>query len=239
MSAILAQSTISRRRKALGLVTGGQGVGGAYAATLSRIREQGGDKGKLGIEVLMWVSRSERPLRPEELRYALAIEKDSTELDLQNVPAIGTLLSCCLGLVTMDEEGSRVRLIHFTLQEYLGSHPNLFDSAHSKMAEICLTYLNFQSIKDLPPNLLVPPPQAPFLEYASCYWGAHSRRELTRSTKSLAFQLLDQYDHHVSAKLLLVNQRVWPSYRIRAHEHPGSGFTGLHAMGYGSCYGSA
>ena len=126
-------------------MTNGLEMGGAYAATLSRIMEQDGDKGKIGIEVLMWVSHSERPLRPEELRYALAIEKDSTELDLQNVPAIGTLLSCCLGLVTMDEEGSRVRLLHLTLQEYLAGHLHLFDGAHSKMAEVCLTYLNFQS----------------------------------------------------------------------------------------------
>ena len=84
-------------------MTNGLGVGGAYATTLERIRGQDGDKGKLGIEVLMWISQPERPLLAEELCHALAIETDSTELDLQNVPAIGTLLSCCLGLVTVDE----------------------------------------------------------------------------------------------------------------------------------------
>ena len=64
----------------------------------------------------MWVSRSERPLRTEGLCQALAIE-GSTELDPENAPAIETLLSCCLGLATLDERGSRVRLIHVTLQE--------------------------------------------------------------------------------------------------------------------------
>ena len=232
MNAILGQSTISRRRKTLRQMTSGLEMGGAYAATLSRIMEQDGGGGKLGIEVLMWISRSERPLGVEELRYALAIEKGSTELDLQNVPAIGALLSSCQGLATLDEEGSRVRLIHLTLQEHLAGHPHLFDSAHSKMAEICLTYLGFQSIKDLPPTLLVSPPQAPFLEYASCYWGAHAQKELTERTKSLALQLLDQYDHHISAKLLLVSQRVWPFHRVYAREGSASGFTGLHAIAF-------
>ena len=151
-------------------MTNGLEMGDAYTATLGRIMEQDGDKGKLGIEVLMWISRSERPLHVEELCRALAIEKESTELDLQNVPAIGTLLSCCLGLVTMDQEESSVRLIHLTLQEYLSGHHHIFNSAHSKMAEVCLTYLNFQSIKDLPPTLLAPPPQTPFLSYASCHF---------------------------------------------------------------------
>ena len=212
-------------------------MGGAYATTLERIRGQDGDKGKLGIEVLMWVSRSERPLLAEELCHALAIEADSTELDARNVPAIGTLLSCCLGLVTVDEEGSRVRLIHLTLQEYLTGHPDLFGGAHSKIAEACLTYLNFQSIKDLPPTLLAPPPQTPFLEYASCYWGDHARKELSERTKSLALQLLDQYDHHVSAKLLLFNMTVRLSnaffpYLRRKYERLPTRFTGLHAIAF-------
>jgi len=38
-----------------------------YAQTLERIREQKGDRSRLGVEVLMWVSHAERPLRIEEL----------------------------------------------------------------------------------------------------------------------------------------------------------------------------
>src|SRR5205807_3581424 len=104
----------------------------------------------------------------------------------------------------------------------------------SKMAEVCLTYLNFQNIKDLPPTLLAPLPQTPFLDYASCYWGVHARKELSEHTKSLALQLLDQYDHHVSAGLLLVNQRPrllhW--YSPREIKHSFGMFTGLHAIAY-------
>ena len=229
----MAQSTIRRRREVLRQMTSGQGVSGAYAATLERIMGHGGDKGELGMGVLMWVSQSERPLGLEELRYALSIEEDSTELDPENTPTIETLLSCCLGLVAVDEEGSRVRLIHLTLQEYLGGRPDLFGSSHAKMADVCLTYLNSQTIQNLPPNLWEHLRMIPFLDYASCYWGVHARKELTEHTKSLALQLLDQYEYHVAVKIHQVNQRFRTLHKGLLTP---SGFTRLHAI---ACFGIA
>jgi len=211
-------------------MTSSVGMVGAYGATLERIKEQGGDKAKLGMEVLMWVSRCERPLGPEELCHALGIEENTTELDPENIPAAEILISCCLGLVAVEEEGSRFRLIHLTLQEYLVGRPNLFGSAHSKMADICLTYLNFQSIKDLLPNLQKPPITAPFLDYASCYWGAHARKELTEHTKSLALKILDLFGHHVTARMILLNQGVSTYYfPTRSGD---SGTSGFHVVAY-------
>ena len=212
-------------------MTSGQGTDGVYAAILEQIMGQDGDKGKLGMGVLMWVSQSERPLSPEELRYALSIEEDPTGLDPENMPTVKALLDYCLGLATIDEGGSRVRLIHLTLKEYLGRHPNLFGSSHAKMADVCLTYLNSPTIQELPPNLWEHLGKIPFLGYASCYWGAHARKELTRSTRSLALQLLDRYDHHVSAKIFQVHQRAWRYYDS---QHAPGRFSGLHAI---ACFG--
>ena len=59
----------------------------------------------------------------------------------ENVPSISTLIGCCQGLITVDKEAFTVRLIHFTLQEYLSAHPDIFSRPHSAIAEICLTYL--------------------------------------------------------------------------------------------------
>ena len=95
----------------LGRMTSGLGMDGAYSATLEQIMGQDGDRGKLGIGVLMWVSQSERPLRIEELCQAIEIE-GSSELDHENSPAIETLLSYCIGLATLDERRLRFRLIH-------------------------------------------------------------------------------------------------------------------------------
>ena len=207
-------------------MTNGLGMGGAYGATMDRIQGQDGDRGKFGMEVLMWVSRSGRPLGSEELCHALGIEEDSKEVDPENVPAIEKFLSCCLGLVTVDEKKSRVRLIHLTLHEYLGGRPDLLSSAHTKMADICLTDLNLQSIKNLPPTLQKPPETAPFLHYASCYWGVHAGKESTERTKTLALQLLYQYDHHVAARMLLVGQGF--SYRLPGIRNRGT--DGLHTI---------
>jgi len=85
-------------------MTDGLGLGGAYDATLSRIKGQGGEKARLGIAALLWISHSERPLKADELCHALAVEIGSPNLNTDNVPSIGTLLACCQGLVSVDKK---------------------------------------------------------------------------------------------------------------------------------------
>ena len=128
-------------------MTEGLGLDGAYSETLSRIKGQSEEEARLGIATLMWISHSERPLKVDELCQALGVEIGSPDLDSDDIPSIGTLLVCCQGLVTVDKEASTVRLIHFTLQEYFGAHPELFGRAHSTMAEICLSFLNSHQVK--------------------------------------------------------------------------------------------
>ena len=129
----------------------------------------------------MWVLYSERPLRDEELCHAMGVEIGSAELDPENVPSLRTLLSSCLGLVTVEASSSTVRLVHFTLQEHLLRDPTLSHSSHSAIAEVCLTYLNFRSVRCLSSTLNSAPVIAPLLEYASVYWGRHARREMTEN----------------------------------------------------------
>lgn len=114
---------------------------------------------RLGMEVLMWVSRSERPLQADELCHASGAERGSTDLSGPRLlrlkrphppSALFTLLckSICLGI---------------------NHNHNVFRSPHSMIAEICLTYLNFQRVKNLSPTLDRARETTPFLEYASCY----------------------------------------------------------------------
>jgi len=202
IEAILQETTIYRRRQRLRATKNGLDLEGAYGATLGRIKAQGGDKARLGMAALMWISHSRRPLQADELCYAIATQIGSNDLDSDDIPAISTLLGCCQGLVTMEKGTLTIRLIHFTLQEYLCTHPDLFDRAHSTMAEICLTYLNFQHIKDPSSGPSPDPQDTPFLEYSSLYWGIHMRMGTSDRAKTLAVQLLDQFDGHISAKSL-------------------------------------
>ena len=140
----------------------GNGLSDAYTATITRVKAQKGNRQGLGLQALMWVLFSERPLRAEELCDALGVEIGSAELDLENIPALRTILASCLGLLTVELSSSTVRLVHFTLREHLSSDPTLSHSSHSTIAEACLTYLNFGSVRDLSPTLdSVPPDNAP------------------------------------------------------------------------------
>jgi len=207
IDAILQESTKYGRRKRLSKMIGGLDLLDAYGATLERIKAQGGEKSRLGMAALMWVSHAERPLKADELRHALAVVPDSTDFNADNVPLMSTLVGCCQGLITVDKKASTVRLIHITLKEYLSTNPDIFNRSHSGMAETCLTYLNSGQIKaisaDPSPDIL----SAPFLEYCSVYWGVHAREDLSARAMVLALDLLQHYDGHISGKLLLGQAR--------------------------------
>jgi len=96
IAAILREATLRKRKEKLKQITSGLGLNDAYANTLNRIREQNENQSKLAMQALMWISRSERPLRVDELCHALAVEIGSPHLDPDNVPSIHTILSCCL-----------------------------------------------------------------------------------------------------------------------------------------------
>ena len=203
-------------------------VGDVYGTTIERIKAQDGDKPRLGMAALMWISNAERPLRADELCHALAVQLGSTDFDVGNIPSMPTLVNCCQGLITVDKEASTVRLIHFTLQEYLSSHPDIFSRPHSAIAEICLTYLNSQSVKAFSNapfggSTLSPP----FLEYCSVYWGVHAKRELSEHGKSLALKLLEGHYGQTSTGLLLAEVKyLYPRFDTLPP------FSGLHCASF-------
>jgi len=234
IDAILDEITLHQRKKKLDEMTKGEGLGDAYAATLSRMKAQPRSRSKLGMEVLMWVSHAMRPLRVDELCHALGVEEGSADLNTRNIPAIETLLTCCLGLVTVEKSSFTIRLVHYTLQEYLCYNPSLFLNPHSNIAKVCLSYLNFPYVRGFSPALRSVPPTAAFVEYASCYWGSHARRETTECVKTLALKLLHRYDEHISSKILLL-RRVRQEGRPFDTKDTPAGFTGLHGAAYFGC----
>ena len=227
IATILGEATIHKRRERLDEIASGLGLDSAYDATLSRIKGQGKGKSALGMAALMWISRSERPMHIGELCEALGVEVGSRDINHDNIPSEKTLLASCLGLVTVDES-STVRLVHFTLQEYFNSHSQHFESPRSTMAEVCLTYLNFDSINELSHNLDRAPAEKRLLQYASIYWGMYARNGPAEGVKSLALRLLGKFGKHISAKLLLTggSGEWWEDQRYT------EGFTSLHCAAY-------
>jgi len=231
IDAILQESTIYRRRERLSRITDGLGLGDAYGAIIERIKAQGGDKPRLGMDALMWISHAEGPLRVDELCHALAVELGSTNFNSDNIPSITKLLGCCQGLITVDWEASTVRLIHFTLQEYLFTSPYNFSRPHSTMAEICLTYLNSEQVKAIPADRSPGIRDTTFLEYCSMYWGVHARKDLSDSARLLSLELFREYNGHISGKLLLMKHLALDPWRFKDRA-TGSPFSGLHCASF-------
>ena len=101
--AILPEVTIHQRRKRLDEMTKGEGLGDAYAAALPRMKEQQSSRSDLSMRVLMWISHAEWPIHVGKLCHALGVEKGSVDTNIENIPAIETLLVCTLGLVTVEK----------------------------------------------------------------------------------------------------------------------------------------
>ena len=227
IEAILGETSVAGRKQMLRQVaTTGVGLDSVYDQTLQRIKEQKGDRSRLGMEVLMWVSHAERPLRIAELCHALAVDLQLTDLDPENIRPQDTVLGSCLGLAVVDNETSTVRLIHYTLQEHL-SRSGIFPDAHKTLGQTCLTYLNHNVIRGLSAKKFLNLGDMAFLKYASLYWGCHARAELTDRSKSLAFELLNCGGNHIYATLLFqeiagfhtcsLPHHLWPSLHCASY----------------------
>ncbi|KAI9802247.1 MAG: hypothetical protein M1825_002968 [Sarcosagium campestre] len=152
----------------------------AYNGVLDRIRLQPTNKGKLAINVLMWVAFSKRSLQVEELREALAVEVGRASLNDKRKPPAKLLSDVCLGLVSVEEKSQTVRLFHYTVQDWLLGRTALFASPEITMSSVCLTYLSFDIFRS---NLHMNPyaflyvdhmlDQNPLLDYSFRYWGDH------------------------------------------------------------------
>jgi hypothetical protein len=147
---------------------------------MDRIRGQIANSRDLVKQVLSWITCTKRPLTTLELRYALAVELDETELDEINLPEIEDMISVCAGLVTVDGESNIIRLVHYITQEFFErTWKEWFLNAQNDIATSCITYLSFDvfkfgfcpSDKEFEDRLRL----YPLYDYAARNWGYHSR----------------------------------------------------------------
>lgn len=149
-----------------------------YQKTIIRISQQNPSRAKLAERVLGWVCFARRPLLVDELRHGLAVENGTSEMDVENLPSIKTILSVCIGLVFVDPQNGTVRLIHLTAQEFFLKHgwKALLWRTWEDMSRACLTCLSFKPLQSGPCNddLENRIKTLPFLVYAAQYWGEHA-----------------------------------------------------------------
>ena len=135
----------------------------------------------------MWVSYSKRPLSPDELQQALGVKPGRKSLDGNLRRPHKTLVDVCAGLVIVEEESNTVRLIHYTLQEFLQSHLGRLSNPNIHIAQACCNYLllddfnrdvkSFYELERLRQGM-------PFLSYAANHWGHHLSAESCESAET-------------------------------------------------------
>lgn len=217
------------------LANGSDTLDTAYGTSMERIENQPGDQRELAKKLLSWVVFAARPLTLPELQHALAVEVGEPCLDKDNLLDIKDVASVCAGLVRVDEEARIIRLVHYTVREYLSRSQGVwYPDAQKDMAEVCVTYLSFrdfdggytESDSEFEKRLKT----HPFYSYAAEYWGHFAK---TPPSPALLTFLESQTHVEASGQALLVAQRG----RMYSHlsQQVPRGVTGLHLGAYFGC----
>jgi len=223
--------------------------------TIDRIQRQPKTRANQGMAALYWVSLASRPLSVTEISHALAVRTDSAKnpFAINRICSRNTLLACCMGLVIIDEETSTVRLVHYSLQEFLQNdnepEVSLFHihTGHGLIARTCLTYLRFCQSMTLEMAVSCEcqkryggkkirwevsctcQSEFPLFKYASSEWGNHVREGYDTSIRSLAVEWLTAKET-ASCPCAMI-------YMSLAREKYRSGFYPINWCRYGSGIG--
>src|SRR5437763_9478234 len=188
---ILQATTLRDRDEALKTLP--SNLDEAFHGTIIRITEQSSELFKKAAKIIAWIHLAERPLTVNELLCSLAIKDGDTSLNPRGIPIREPLLDCCHGLAVIDQETSTVRLVHYSLEEYLNRQDRILGLTkvewHIKIAHTCITFLKFPSATagEVPTqnNNTVT-----LLFYAATQWGHHLRRsdQLSNAALELAIE---------------------------------------------------
>jgi ankyrin repeat protein len=145
-----------------------------------------GQKEILGLRILAIVSKARRQLSIQELRHALAVEPRESSFDkyalLKNPDDI---IKTTGGLLQIRQ--GDVDVFHKTLTDYL-CRPDIrrkYFPEVDRLAEICLTYMNFTEFGEPCDDQAARREEFPLLQYAVRNIGYHVSDELARNPELL------------------------------------------------------
>ena len=170
----------------------------AFDVTVSQIKLLPPAKKQLAIKALMWIFYSgttQHQLRMMDLRQALAVREGQSQTNATFQPSTEMILSCCRGLVTIDNATQHPRFIHQAVQEYLQSREfDHFPDGEALLAKTCLTYLLTEpvgrEICDAEEDLVERITEVPFFWYVAVCWGHHVRSSWAQTMRSQTLALL-------------------------------------------------
>ena len=178
-----------------------------YQQAMQRIHTQENNLMTLGCKILGLVTCARRTLSLKELQHALSVEASgndevTSEGDIHlGIEPRKRILDCTCGLVTIDNEGHEVRLVHRSLEDFLKLEENRakwFPRADSEIAQACITYLTLVVPSKPKPDAYFNSKKVefPFLQYVSQYWGDHVRDASSEpDVQAAALQIINSPQH--------------------------------------------
>ena len=133
-----------------------------YKQMWERIKAEGNES--VASKALAWLLCAERPLSPEEIVQAVAVELGSTACQ-QHMYPVEHIIAACGNFVSLDTEQNVLRFEHYSVQEFLKGHHEEFEEAGSDIARTCFTVL----------TLYEPSPPPDIYDYVATYWQEHAR----------------------------------------------------------------
>ncbi|KAK1757325.1 hypothetical protein QBC47DRAFT_154070 [Echria macrotheca] len=179
---ILGQTNIDEVEQAINTMP--NGLADNLAMTIERIKRQHSQneaRSRLAFLVLRWLATVRRPITTKELQHALAARPGLPQLAALTDPKL--FVESCFGLTIIDKETSVIRLVHFSVKEFLQEkRAELFDDPESAAAASCLSYMavcirtepSFVHGLTQGSSLARRTHQWPFWEYAAWNWGLHA-----------------------------------------------------------------
>ena len=132
-----------------------------YKQMWDRIKAEGNEP--IASKALAWLLYAVRPLSPEEITQAVAVELSSSAFQQYMYP-VEHIIAACGNFVSLDTKQNVLRFEHYSVQEFLKGRE--FKEAGSDIARSCFTVL---SLSD-PPS---PPPDV--YRYVATYWQEHAK----------------------------------------------------------------
>jgi ankyrin repeat protein len=211
----------------------------SYARTLERVSNQQDQPRKLAYRMLLWLSQARRPLSLQELSQAVAVDVGEVYLNKKKMSKEGIMTRVCMGLVVVDRDTSVIRLVHFSMQEYLHTHLERSESGlifveKDMIVKTCLTILLFDEFgkgeckSDAEFELRVQ--EYPIFFYAAANWTYHAGSEGNDESGRLTLRFLrDKHKVSSAIQAIMVNrQSRFEGYSQRFPDK----FTGLHMAAY-------
>ena len=206
-------------------------IGQAFENTIERIENEPRNRRRVATEALMWVSHAQRPLYIDELCHALATKPGDIELDQDDLLPPRAIVESCSGLLVLDEESSTIRLVHYTLKDFLRSRgAQMLRQEETYITQVLITYLCFDKASDwttketrngskgsnIDEELPIYYPS--FLEYAATNWGHHAKISNPSEINELALAFLENVPKLTRA---MQNQKLPVIYPEEFNHHHG------------------